>query len=113
MGTHTWQRFPGEVPEVALRKHRPSPSSPKTGCVGGVEANVDKGPALRLARGVSDVNLARALQFAEGDPWAVVVEAGGPAWPGVSAPYKDFKLPQPGQCNRDQEVVPRPSPPRE
>lgn len=61
-----------------------------------------KGPALRPERGVSAVNRAPALPSAEGDPRAVVVQAGGPAWPGVSAPYKGFKSPQPGQCGRDQ-----------
>lgn len=71
-----------------------------------------KGPALRLERGVSAVNRAPALPSAEGDPRAVVVQAGGPAWPGVSAPYKGFKSPQPVQCGRDQEVVPRPPSPR-
>lgn len=77
--------------------------------MGGVEANADKGPAFGPARGVSDVNLAPAWQSAEGDPWAVVAGAGGPAWPRVSAPYKGCKSPPPGQCGRGQEVVPRPS----
>lgn len=111
VGTHSWRRVLGRGLRGYPEEAPPLSSLPQDLARGrgGSKSGQRAGPGP--ARGVSDANLAPAAQSAaEGDPWAVVVGAGGPAWPGVSAPYKDFKSAQPGQCGRDQEVVPRAPP---